>query len=204
MRFAHVSDVGAVVIAAGLSSRMGAFKPMLPLGDSTVSRRLVSTLKEAGADPIVVVTGYRGGELEEHLKDLGVLFVRNEKYAETQMFDSACLGFEAIMGKCRRVFFTPADIPLFTADTLRALLITDAPVVYPAYKGETGHPVLISADILPQIISYAGVNGLRGAFRQFENEAKQIEVPDVGITRDADTPEEFKVLESMVEQGSAL
>ena len=198
MKSAHVSDVGAVVIAAGLSSRMGAFKPMLPLGGSTVSRRLVSTLKEAGTDPVVVVTGHRGGELEEHLEDLGVLFVRNEKFAETQMFDSARLGFEVIMGKCRRVFFTPADIPLFTADTLRALLKTDAPLVYPAYKGETGHPVLVSAEILPQITGYTGSDGLRGAFRQFENEAKKIEVPDIGITRDADTPEEFKVLEKML------
>ena len=48
---------GAVIVAAGLSSRMKAFKPMLPLAGSTVIRALIDTMKKASIEPIIVVVG---------------------------------------------------------------------------------------------------------------------------------------------------
>ena len=55
-----MKKTGAVLVAAGLSSRMKDFKPMLPFGTSTASRHMIGMLKSLKADPIVVVTGYRG------------------------------------------------------------------------------------------------------------------------------------------------
>ena len=54
-----MKKTGAVLVAAGLSSRMKDFKPMLPFGTSTASRHMIGMLKSLKADPIVVVTGYR-------------------------------------------------------------------------------------------------------------------------------------------------
>ena len=62
-----MKKTGAVLVAAGLSSRMKDFKPMLPFGTSTASRHMIGMLKSLKADPIVVVTGYRAEELEAHL-----------------------------------------------------------------------------------------------------------------------------------------
>lgn len=62
--------IGAVVVAAGMSSRMGDFKPMLSLGELTISRRLITSLKQAGVDRIVVICGYRAEDLEHHLADM--------------------------------------------------------------------------------------------------------------------------------------
>ena len=72
-----MAKIGAVVVAAGRTSRMGAFKPLLPFEDSTISLHIIQLLKQIGADPIVVVTGYRAAWLEEHLAHTGVRFVRN-------------------------------------------------------------------------------------------------------------------------------
>lgn len=58
-----MKKTGAVLVAAGLSSRMKDFKPMLPFGTSTASRHMIGMLKSLKADPIVVVTGYRAEEL---------------------------------------------------------------------------------------------------------------------------------------------
>ena len=69
-----MKKTGAVLVAAGLSSRMVAFKPMLPFGNSTVSIHLVTMLKDMGIDPIVVVVGYREEEMKEHLSFTGVRF----------------------------------------------------------------------------------------------------------------------------------
>lgn len=58
---------GAVLVAAGLSSRMGAFKPMLPFGDSTIALNVVTMLRQLKVDPVVVVTGHQAESLERHL-----------------------------------------------------------------------------------------------------------------------------------------
>ena len=58
---------GAVIVAAGMSSRMGEFKPMLNIGSISVAQRVIATLKQAGVNRIVVVTGYQAATLERHL-----------------------------------------------------------------------------------------------------------------------------------------
>lgn len=93
---------GAVIAAAGLSSRMGAFKPLLPFGEFSVAGHLVAMLKAEHADPIVVVTGFRGGAGTE-LADSGVLLIRNERYETSEMMDSLRLGFGAIAELCDQI-----------------------------------------------------------------------------------------------------
>jgi len=58
--------IGAVILAAGKSSRMGAFKPMLRLGEESAARRIVKTLKAGGAQAVLVVTGRQAEELRQH------------------------------------------------------------------------------------------------------------------------------------------
>ena len=100
-------DTGAVVVAAGMSSRMGDFKPMLSIGSISVAQRVVATLKQAGAARVVVVTGYNAEELERHLASSGVVFLRNENYRTTHMFDSALIGLRYLRDKCRQVLTRP-------------------------------------------------------------------------------------------------
>ncbi|MDR1496737.1 MAG: nucleotidyltransferase family protein [Clostridiales Family XIII bacterium] len=64
-------NIGAVIVAAGLSSRMGAYKPLIEIGGVTVARRVIDAFSEAGVSPIVVVTGHRRDELESHLSMRG-------------------------------------------------------------------------------------------------------------------------------------
>ena len=59
---------GAVIIAAGHKSTISRFQPMLPVGDSTVIRRIIITLKRAGIEPVVVVTGQKADEVEKSTK----------------------------------------------------------------------------------------------------------------------------------------
>ena len=122
---------GAVIVAAGMSSRMGAFKPMLQIGSISVAQRIISTLQQSGAELVVVVTGNQADMLEKHLAKSGAIFVRNENYATTQMFDSAKIGLEYIKDKCDQVLFTPVDLPLFTAQTVSYLLEQDADFAVP-------------------------------------------------------------------------
>ena len=65
---------GAVILAAGLSSRMHEFKPLLELGDSTIIVRAIENLKTAGASPVIIVAGYKADQLMDYLWPLDITF----------------------------------------------------------------------------------------------------------------------------------
>ena len=184
----------ALIVAAGMSSRMGDFKPMLNIGSISIAQRVVATFQQAGVDKIVMITGYNAIQLERHLSGLGIVFLRNEEYQTTQMFDSVCIGLRYLQDKCDRVLFTPVDIPLFTAATVKTLLETDAELAAPAVGEETGHPTLIASSLFSSILSDPGDQGLRGALERCGAEMQRIPVEDRGILHDADTPEDYQAL----------
>lgn len=186
--------VGAVIAAAGMSSRMGDFKPMMRIGSISVIHRLIHTLTHAGVFPIVVVTGHRCEELEHHVAKLGVICVKNEAYTSTQMFDSAKIGFSYVMDKCDRCFFMPVDVPLFTVNTLVKLMGATGGAVVPVTDGKQGHPVLLCCKELGKILDYAGEGGLSGAVESCVSNKMLVEVEDKGILHDVDTAEDFSEL----------
>ena len=187
-------ETGAVVVAAGMSSRMGDFKPMLSIGSISVAQRVVATLKQAGAARVVVVTGYNAEELERHLASSGVVFLRNENYRTTHMFDSALIGLRYLRDKCRQVLFTPVDIPLFTAATVDAPLESGAELACPVCGGSRGHPILMSSNVIDRVLEDSGEGGLSGALSRCGVPMTFVEVDDAGILHDADTPEDYREL----------
>ncbi len=187
-------QIGAVIVAAGMSSRMGDFKPMLNIGSISIAQRIVATFHQAGVNRIVVVTGYQAQLLEKHLSNSGLIFLRNENFAETQMFDSAKIGLSYLKDKCDRILFTPVDIPLFTALTVTDLIDSGAELACPVCSGKTGHPILISSAAVERILQDSGEGGLQGAISRCGVEMARIEVEDPGILHDADTPQDYESL----------
>ena len=92
-------QTGALIVAAGKSSRMGDFKPMLQLGSISIAQRVINNFRQAGISKIVVVTGYNADALERHLASNHVIFLRNEDYETTHMFDSVRIGLEYLKDK---------------------------------------------------------------------------------------------------------
>lgn len=192
--------LAGVIVAAGLSSRMGEFKPLLPLHGKPVLLHEIDQLLSAGADSVVVVTGWRGEEVERALRGVSprVRTVRNPRYRE-DMFLSVQAGVRALSADTDAFFFLPADCPAVSADTMRLLAETfrrDRPrVCFPVYQGRRGHPPLISCDLREDLLSFGGEGGLRQFLRRWP--AEEVPVDDAEICRDMDTPEEYRrVLDS--------
>lgn len=177
---------GAVITAAGKTSSINCFKPMMELGHTTIIKRIITTMKQAGVDPIVVITGNQADILEKHVSRVGVICIKNEGYEETQMLDSAKLGLKFIQDKCSRLFFTPVDVPLFTVNTLEKLMECSNPVVCPMYKNIQGHPILISSSLIADILAFDGIDGMRGAILNCKIPISNIQVEDEGILFNAD------------------
>ena len=187
-------EIGALIVAAGMSRRMGEFKPMLSIGSISVAQRVIATLSQAGVSKIVMVTGYNAPILERHLAGNGLIFLRNEDYENTQMFDSVKIGLNYLYGKCDKVLFTPVDVPLFTARTVKTILDSGAPLACPMCEGKQGHPILIANELIPEILNDCGEHGLKGAMDRCSVPLLRIDVEDFGTIHDADTPEDFSQL----------
>lgn len=186
-----MSELAAVILAAGVSARMGKLKPMLQIDGQTMVQRVVGSMLGAGASPVVVVTGYQHYVLEEHLRDAGVIFVRNKLYYETHMLDSLFLGLSALGPDTKRVLVSPADIPLIKPETVQTLLRTQGDFIRPCHNGKAGHPIVISYQLLRQIQGYHGPGGLRRAVAACGVVPVDILVDDEGTTLDSDTRDEY-------------
>ena len=111
-------SVGAVIVAAGMSTRMKQFKQLMKIGNLTMAERVVIHFKRAGIRDIVMVTGFHSNLLEESLGYLDITFLENENYAHTEMLDSAKIGLRYLKDRCDKVLFCPVDIPFFTDETV--------------------------------------------------------------------------------------
>ena len=188
----------ALILAAGLSRRMGDFKPLLPLRGKTLIENSVESVLSGGAETVTVVTGYRADEVENVLRrSFGerVNFARNPDYASTDMMRSIQIG-AAALPDCGAFFLLPGDMPVVAAGTFNQLLAArereKAPVVFPTLDGYRKHPPLIDARLIPTIRTFDGDGGLRELWKRYENDILTVPVDDAGVWVDLDTPADYQ------------
>lgn len=183
-----------LIPAAGYSSRMGEFKPLISAGGKSLLERVISSLKQGGVEEVYVVTGYRAEEVEEESRRLGCMTVHNSLYSEG-MFSSVQAGVRAMGVFDGAFFFLPGDIPLVRSSTILYLARSfseEDQILVPSFRGRKGHPPLISGKLCHAIASYGGDRGLRGFMDTIQGGVRICQVADRGVLKDADTPEDLK------------
>jgi putative nucleotidyltransferase with HDIG domain len=184
-----------VVLAAGLSQRMGRFKPLLPLGASRAIERVVSFFQTAGVGDILVVTGHRAADVRQAVEPFDARCVENPDYRQG-MFSSVLAGIRALPEQCRGFFVHPADIPLVRTQTvvrlMAALEETEAAIVYPAFDGRRGHPTLIRSRLGAKVPGGSDAGGLRAFLQRHETESFNLPVADEAVLWDLDTPWDYR------------
>lgn len=184
----------ALIVAAGYSSRMERFKPLLPLGEHTVIEQTIASFSAAGVTDIIVVVGHNAEALIPVLERKSVTVVLNEKFDEG-MFTSIKAGVAALPEEVDGFLMMPADMPFVMPDTVGALMtkFSEQPsdVLYPTCNHRRGHPPLISKSIFNRILSSDGEGGLKRLLNQPDLQANHLEVEDEGILLDLDTFEDY-------------
>ena len=193
---------GAVILAAGYSSRMGDFKPLMKLEDETVVERLIRIAESAGIGTVVVVTGHNRSQMIPVIKAAGAAEVFNGRFEEG-MFTSMQAGIAALPDDLDGFFMMPVDCPLITEDILKQLMdsfVTDKFSV-PVYRGKKGHPLLIPDKFRQEIISHDGHNGLKAITDRDFSLMQRIETGYEGIVMDMDTPEAYEKIKEYLAGG---
>ncbi len=192
--------VAAVITAAGLSSRMGKLKALLPFGEGSMLSACVENMRFAGAEDIVVVTGHRAEEIRAGAEALGCRTVHNPDYAKNQMFDSLCMALRSLHMERGRVLISPVDAPAVKKSTLAKLMASEGEFIRPVFDGKPGHPVVLDAKRISEILAYGGEGGLRGAIEALGISASDVETDDEGVCMDADTPEDYEKILTLAER----
>jgi CTP:molybdopterin cytidylyltransferase MocA len=184
-----------LILAAGLSERMGALKPLLPVGETTALQRSLRLASAAGISDVYVVTGNRTELIEETLgkSDRPVSVVFNKAY-KTGMFSSIKAGVAALPENADGFFLLPADICAVGDSTVKTLARAfescgGAKIIYPTFSGKRGHPPLIPLRCTQSLGEYRGDDGLRGFLSGYP--FLEVETGDAGILLDMDTPEDY-------------
>jgi molybdenum cofactor cytidylyltransferase len=182
--------IPGVILAAGLSTRMGRSKATLPLAGPDPDTFLVRIIRtfhqaEAAAEPVL-----RSG--------LAARVVLNPRYESGQL-SSVLAGLAAVdRPGVRAMLMTLVDVPLVAPSTVRAVVerfrATGAPVVRPVHGSRHGHPVAIGRSLFNAIRMADPQVGAKPIVRAYVSLAGDVDVEDEGAFLDIDTPEEYASL----------
>ena len=184
----------AILLAAGRSSRMGAFKPLLPFGNKTVIESCIDYLSEGGIEEVVVVVGHRGDEIRERVS--GVKFAVNPD-PDSEMGASIEAGIRELPETAQATLIALVDHPAVPATIVTTLLDSwqsGARIVIPTWQGRGGHPVLVDLAFKAELLSLSATGGLRAFFETHRNEVKRVPVDSPFIARDVDTWDDYSTL----------
>ena len=179
-------QTGGIIVAAKKKIWENQAHFMRPVGSISAIKRIVLTFLKAEISPIVIITGYDADVIEHELATYSIIFIKTKNYDQLELLAHAQAGIQYLQGKCDQVLFTPVDMPLFSPDTLVRLTQMDALAAAPSYKRKGGHPILLSSELFPNILSYRGDGGIVGALQASGIERQWLEVEDRGILSSLD------------------
>lgn len=191
--------ITAIVLAAGISSRMGTPKQLLMYQGRPLLRHVVENLRKSQVDEIIVVLGHQGAEVADALKGLPVRIIINEDYGAGQS-TSVKAGLQALPasdGDRRGVLFFLGDQPFVKPETINLLIEhyrQQGGIIAPYYQGTRGNPILFDQKFFSEFQALTGDVGAREIISRHPEDLQKVDVPDRGVLQDIDTPEDYRKL----------
>ncbi|MCO6360604.1 nucleotidyltransferase family protein [Roseivirga pacifica] len=191
-------QIGAVLVAAGLSSRMqGKNKMLLPFGDKTVIEATYQQLAKAGLTKVVVVAGAYFNEIKEslELRERDCI-IENRLYKEG-LTTSIQAGVKELV-QVDAIMICLGDMPLLKTNDYQFLIKSfakiDTTIQVPFYNKQKGNPVIFTQKHFNEILNHTEMNGCSGIVKQNKAAVQQLSVSTDRFILDIDTPEEYQNL----------
>ena len=189
--------LSCVLLAAGLSSRMGEQnKLLLNIEGESLVRRTAKLLVNFGLEEIVVVVGHEASLVSNELNDLPVTIIENCSYDEGQM-TSVHTGIKALTRQTDGIIICLSDLVLLEKADLYALHLAfdecKTSILVPQYKGERGNPIILAQSQCQSILDGEKNLGCRKLIQKKPEEVTIFEAENDHVTFDLDTPEALKI-----------
>lgn len=189
------TDIGAVVLAAGMSRRMGQPKLVMPWHQTTVIGHVVDVLLEAQLSDIVVVTGGASDLVKQRLGDRPVRMIPNHHFSHSEMLESFQIGLASLGENISAVLVVLGDQPAIEADTIRQILFVyqaeHPKIIVPSYQMRRGHPWLLDRLLWSTILELQLSMTLRDFLNAHASQIRYLLVDSPSVLSDIDTPDDY-------------
>lgn len=190
------TPVAGIILAAGMSTRLGRSKQLLPLGDKPLIRWTAARVLASALDDVSVVIGSDADAVRAALASLPLRIVENPAYVSGQA-SSLCAGIAALDDDIGAVVMLLGDQPEIDPAAIDAVISrwreTAAPVVMTAYRARQSHPVLLARELFPELLVIDGDQGAREVIRRYRD--RVVTAPwDTDPPADIDTEEAYRHL----------
>jgi molybdenum cofactor cytidylyltransferase len=189
--------LSAIVPAAGMSTRLGRNKLLLPFKGQPLIAHAVDTLTTSKVDEIIVVLGHEADQVRAAIGNRRVRFVENLDY-RLGLSTSVRAGFAAVPVQATGIMIYLADQPLLEPREvdflIRALAEADKAnksIVVPFFRGQRGNPVIVKATYKASLLAITGETGCRRLIKENPNQVLMIEMETDHVVRDIDTIEAY-------------
>lgn len=200
----HSTEVSAIVLAAGMSTRIGSPKQLLEIGGKPLLAIALETLGRSQIQEIVVVLGASADLIRRQVDLDGTKVVVNEAYHEG-MGTSLRVGLAAVNPHAKAALVVLADQPFLQPSTIDALIDQhdehQPQIAIPLYRGFRGNPVLLDRSVFPELAGLSGDIGCRAVFGDHTENILKVPVNDPGILLDVDTKADYENLQDTHERG---
>jgi molybdenum cofactor cytidylyltransferase len=196
--------IAGIVLAAGLSRRMGQSKVLMKVGRRAIIRYVVESVLAGGVDAVWVVTGSDVEPIEAALAGLEVQLVVNPAPEEGQA-GSVRTGIAALPESVEAVLIALGDQPLMPPSIIPALLAArrTSPklIVAPRYRDGQGNPVVFKREIFPELLRLTGDQGARPIIQKEPTRVEWVEL-DLPMPPDVDTPDDYEKIRANLRAGN--
>lgn len=195
--------IAGVVLAAGLSRRMGQAKLLMPVGGRAIVRYVVERVLAGGVDSVWVVTGPDVEPIEAALAGIDVQIAVNPVPEEGQA-GSVRAGIAALPASVDAALIALGDQPLLAPSIIPALLAArrTSPklIVAPRYRDGQGNPVLFKREIFPELLRLTGDQGARPIIQREPARVEWVDL-DLPMPPDVDTPDDYEKIRANLRAG---
>ncbi len=191
--------IAGVILAAGMSRRMGQAKMLLPWRGEPLVRHLVHVALAVPLRPLIVVTGYAGEAVAAAVGELPVVVVHNPDFEQGQS-TSLVAGIRALGAEVEAVVVLLVDQPLISTELLVRLVREQQEypeaIIAPVFEGQRGNPVVFPQTVWPELLQVTGDRGARAVVQRSPERVRLVEVDSSSVLDDADTPAEYAALQN--------
>jgi molybdenum cofactor cytidylyltransferase len=184
--------IGAIILAAGLSTRMGENKMLMLFKGMPLLLHIVQACTDANFERPIISIGSQADEVEAILKDIAHQPTLVEDY-QKGIGHSLRAAVKLIPADWEACFICLGDMPYIAAALLNELAISASKdrIVVPCFEGKSGNPVLWGRDFFPALQELEGDSGGRQLFGRFAKSIHKVSVEHNSILTDFDVPEDF-------------
>ncbi len=192
----YTPNICSLILVAGLSTRMGTPKMILPWGTSTVIAQVVRNHLAAGVQSVTVVTGAVRDQVMSALTGLPVQEVFNPSFEDGEMLHSVQIGLRSLPSAYNACLLALGDqpqiLPEVIASVIEAYRRSAAHLIVPSYQMRRAHPWLIHRALWDEILQLTPPHTLRSFLASHQEEIQYVNVDSPEILLDMDTPEDYQ------------